>query len=132
MGCLQSNQQAPRPWPVARLTCHIPPMRPGPGQTRPRRLQNAATAPAAAPVETVRAIAQSQASARSRMKTEPPAGNQAVRKSAQQTLSQKAAPPGAKKPNLSLTKPMTAVLLHELRLQRELADVQEEVKQKRA
>ena len=85
------------------------------GADKARSLQAAATAAAAAPVETAKAIAQAQAAQKSRVRLDP-------RPEAAKTASPK--------PNPTLAKPMTAVLLHELRLQQELAHVQEEKESK--
>lgn len=116
------------------------------GADKALSLQSVQTSAAAAPVETERAIAQAQAAAKSRMRIEtarpepsqtrspqpeqprakPSPSEQIARQAAQ------AAQKSAHKANPSLSKPMTAVLLHELRLQQELADVQEEMSKKRA
>lgn len=77
------------------------------GAEKARSLQSAATSAAAAPVETVQAVAQAQSAQKTRLR----AGSQSPPLSASQT---------------ALAKPMTAVLLHELRLQQELADIQVE------
>lgn len=109
------------------------------GAQKAQSLQSVVTAAAAAPVETARAVAQAQASSTTRMQTEtrPAAQDVAARDIA--AISARARRDGAQapdrpeaarvpppKPHASLAKPMTAVLLHELRLQQELADVQEE------
>lgn len=93
------------------------------GAQKAQSIQSTQTAAAVAPVETASAIIQAQATAKSRMKVETPSPEHLARKAAQ------AAP---RKSNPSLAKPMTAVLLHELRLQQELANIQEEVETKRA
>jgi hypothetical protein len=93
------------------------------GPQKAQAIQSVVTATAAAPVESLRAITQPQAIAKSRMKIEMPTPEQLARKTPQSA---------SKRPNPSLLKPMTAVLLHELRLQQELADVQEQVSEKRA
>ena len=95
------------------------------GAQKAMALQGVATAAAAAPVESSRAIVQAQASQKSVLKPEPPTAEPRARKPAQ------SAPPAAARPNPHLAKPMTAVLLHELRLQQELADVHEEMSGKR-
>lgn len=70
------------------------------GAARAEALQSPVTAPAAAPVETAQAVPQAQAT-----------------RAASQAAAHHAADP--------LGKPMTALLLHELHLQQELADLQE-------
>ncbi|MEZ5716630.1 MAG: hypothetical protein R3D85_16705 [Paracoccaceae bacterium] len=91
------------------------------GADKAQSIQGHATAAAAAPVETAQAVVQAQAAQSARLRSEQrPAADiatQAARAPARAT----AAP---------LTKPMTAVLLHELRLQQELASVQEEKEKK--
>lgn len=91
------------------------------GSEKAQSIQGHATAAAAAPVETAQAIAQPQAaqSARLRAEQRPPAAS-----------TQQAANAAAPAPATPLTKPMTAVLLYELRLQQELASVQEEKEKK--
>ena len=93
---------------------------------RAQDLQGVATAAAAAPVETVRAIVQIQASEKTLIKPERPRAESTARKAAQPAPSSQMI-----RPNPSLAKPMTAMLLHELRLQQELADVRDEVSGKR-
>ena len=88
------------------------------GADKAQSLQSSSTANAAAPVETARAIAQTQAAQKSRLNSQP--------QPASQPLSAQASTRARSPATLSLAKPMTAVLLHELRLQQELADVQEE------
>ena len=78
------------------------------GAGKARAIQSTATATAAAPVETSQAVAQTQSAEAPRLTSERPPLSHVSR------------------PGFSLSKPMTAVLLHELRLQQELADVQEE------
>lgn len=90
------------------------------GAQKADALQGPTTAPAAAPVETAHAVTQSQSSEKSRLPPHKPTDERIARNSA--------APPRG---DVTLTKPMTAALLHELRLQQELADVQEEVSAKR-
>ena len=87
------------------------------GAEKAQSIQGHATAAAAAPVETARAVAQAQAAQNSRLRAEPPPPAEPL-----------AAQLAKAKPAHStpLTKPMTAVLLHELRLQQELAHVQEQ------
>ena len=92
------------------------------GAQKAQTIQSAATAAAAAPVETARAVAQAQAAQKSQVKPDPRPASEGV-------IAQ-IAKPAAKNPNPSLAKPMTAVLLHELRLQQELAHVQEEKEKK--
>lgn len=118
-------------------------------------LQSVQTSTPAAPVETERAIAQAQAAAKTRSRAElsrpePPrsqpsqaaqqpahsraagAAPEPARESAPEQAARKSAQSAPPKENPSLFKPMTAVLLHELRLQQELASVQEEKSQQRA
>jgi len=94
------------------------------GADRAQTLQAITTSAAAAPVETARAVAHAQAAASSRMKTEP-------RPSSESIVAQ-AAKAAAATPNPAYAKPMTAVLLQELRLQQELAHVQEQKQEKPA
>ncbi|WP_137699998.1 hypothetical protein [Marimonas lutisalis] len=68
-------------------------------------LQSHATATAAAPVETTQAVLQAQAGEKSLLRAAPPRSSAPM-------------------------PPMTAVLLHELRLQQELADVQAKKEEK--
>ncbi|MDQ2091398.1 hypothetical protein [Marimonas arenosa] len=86
---------------------------------RASAIQAHATAAAAAPVETVQAVPQAQTTQKPRLRAEPsPTVDAAV-------------PATTSRPGSTvLSKPMTAVLLHELRLQQELADVQEEKQKK--
>ena len=79
------------------------------------------TAQAAAPVETARAVAQAQAAQKSRLMSENRRPADAVQAQAQPKSQPRSSPPAL------VSKPMTAVLLHELRLQQELADVHEEL-----
>lgn len=91
------------------------------GLQKAQNLQGATTTTTPVPVETSRAVTQTQVSEGSRMSPELPVPDHASRlraESAQQ-------PP--RTPNLALAKPMTAALLHELRLQQELNKVQEEM-----
>lgn len=98
------------------------------GAQKADSLQGAATAPAAAPVETMRAIVQTQRSEQTRLEHQVPTRNQGTH-SAQPVTPSNQTLTGAN--HAAPVKPMTAVLLHELRLQQELADVQEEMNNKR-
>ena len=80
--------------------------------------QSARTSLAAAPIQSTRAVVQAQAQEATRLNTAaPPASSRSapVASSPTQSLAQ------------SLAQPMTAALLHELRLQQELADLREEL-----
>ncbi len=84
------------------------------GAEKAQSMQSPVTGASAAPVETTLAIVQSQATAESDMRSAaPPASQQATT----QAAASRVAP---------APQPMTAVLLYELRLQQELADVQEQ------
>ncbi|MDU8929090.1 hypothetical protein RXV86_16980 [Alisedimentitalea sp. MJ-SS2] len=87
------------------------------GAGKAQALQSGVTsAQPAAPVETARAVTQAQAAQKSRLSSE----------ARRPVNTKQAQPPSRNSAALSLSKPMTAVLLHELRLQQELADVQEQ------
>lgn len=76
------------------------------GAEKASAMQSPATVRPGAPVETIDAVAQPEAGTRARMDPGPPPASRTDN--------------GASLP----VPPMTAVLLHELRLQQELADVQ--------
>jgi len=75
------------------------------GVSKVQAVQSRVTSQAAAPIETQKAVVQSQSVSATRMDTPPP----------------------TRASRLDLAQPMTAVLLHELRLQQELTDLREEM-----
>lgn len=92
------------------------------GSEKAKSIQGHATAAAVAPVETAKAVAQTQSAQKSRVRIEQRPAPDATATQAAQSSARSKSPPS--------TKPMTAVLLHELRLQQELAHVQEEKEKK--
>lgn len=116
------------------------------GEERAQTVQSASTTRAAAPIESSLAVIQAQAAEAARMAAEQRPAQRVSRRALSETASRQEPPTArdnlaetadkaaanapSKKQNLSLAKPMTAVILHELRLQQELADVQEEMQRK--
>ena len=97
------------------------------GSERAQAVQAAATAPAAAPIESSLAVIQAQAAEAARMAAEQrPAARAASPKSAPRDDIADHARKAAQNAPGPVGKPMTAVLLHELRLQQELAELQQE------
>ncbi len=110
------------------------------GAQKAQDIQGVTTAAAVAPVETTHAIAQVQTSEEARIMPEFPRAQQPARESAapfapgsSDPASQTDAsrPVALNRPDPAHAQPMTAILLHELRLQQELADIQEEMNSKR-
>ena len=91
------------------------------GVQKAQAQQGAATTTAPAPVESTQAVIQTQVSERARMSSELPVRDHTTRQRTDP------AQQATRNPNLSLAKPMTAALLHELRLQQELTKVQDEM-----
>ncbi|MDQ2095325.1 hypothetical protein [Rhodalgimonas zhirmunskyi] len=115
------------------------------GADKAQVVQTPATVRAAAPIETSIAVIQAQAAETTRMNSgqrpvqmtvpsSPTVAEQAMQNAtARKSIGQGNKTSAANTPqraNVSLSKPMTAVILQELRLQQQLADIQEEKAEK--
>ena len=92
------------------------------GAAKAQAMQSGGTSAAAAPVETVQAVAQSQQATKTRL-----TNDQRLKASPEPSVQQVSSQSQRSRAATSLSRPMTAALLQEMRLQQQLADVQEEM-----